>query len=85
MDHLLPPFLDEPEGLTIEEEQLFSTLGVGTKFHLSDRVALSLEARNSFFGMNDNSPLLTAAYRENGEEGRLHNWSAAAARLLPGR
>ncbi len=78
MDHLLPPALGDLESLTIEEEQLFGTLGVGTKFHLSDRVALSLEARNSFFGMNDNSPLLTAAYRENGEEGRLHNWSAAA-------
>ena len=79
MEHQRSSLEGESNPLAIEEEQLFGALGVGTKFHLSDRIALSLEARNSFFGMNDNSPLLTAAYRANGEEGRLHNWSAAAS------
>jgi hypothetical protein len=78
MDHLLPLSEEDSDSPTLKEEQLFGVLGIGTKFHLSDRMVLSLEARNSFFGMNNNSPLLSNSYSVE-ESGRLHNWSAAAS------
>ena len=78
MEHLLLLAEGESDALTLQEEQLFGALGLGTRLQLSDRVVLSLEAKNSFFGMNGASPLLSPSY--NGEEGdRLHNWSAAAS------
>src|SRR5690554_5606671 len=78
MEHKLPLAEGDIDALNLQEEQLFGALGIGTKFHLSDRMVLSLEAKNSFFGMNNNSPLLSNSY--SGEEsGRLHNWSAAAS------
>lgn len=79
MDHRYLSTEEESDLPAISEEQLFGRLGVGTKFHLSDRVALSLEARNSFFGMNDSSPLLDPLYNPADDGDRLHNWSAAAS------
>lgn len=78
MEHLLPLAEGDIDALNLQEEQLFGALGIGTKFHLSDRMVLSLEAKNSFFGMNGNSPILNPSYT--GKEGdRLHNWSAVAS------
>ena len=78
MEHLLPLADGENNTSSLLEEQLFGALGLGTRLQLSDRMVLSLEAKNSFFGMNGASPLLSPSYT--GEEGdRLHNWSAAAS------
>src|SRR5690554_2638188 len=78
MEHLLPLAEGDIDALNLQEEQLFGALAIGTKFHLSDRMVLSLEAKNSFFGMNGNSPILNPSYTGK-EGGRLHNWSAVAS------
>lgn len=64
----------------IKEEQIFGAIGLGTKFNLSDRIILSLEAKNTFFNVNDKSYYLKPDYdiSENGDK-RLGNWSAMAS------
>lgn len=78
MKYALPLVSGEKNPVTLKEEQLFGALGLGTKFYLSDRVSLSLEARNTFFGMDITSPMLSSEHKlkESGE--KLRNWSAAA-------
>lgn len=64
----------------MKEEQIFGALGLGTKFNLSDRVVLSLEAKNTFFNVNENSYYLSPDYDVEKEGSkRLGNWSAMAS------
>lgn len=64
----------------IKEEQIFGAIGIGTKFNLSDRVVLSLEAKNTFFNVNEQSYYLKPEYNiENDKDKRLGNWSATAS------
>ena len=68
------------EPLDIKEEQLFASVGLGTKFNLSDRMVLSLEAKHTMFNVNDKSYYLCAdCSMEPGETKRLGNWSAVAS------
>lgn len=59
-----------------EEEQLYAALGAGVKVRLTDRVGLSLEAKNYLFNLADGSH-----YRNpNASSGKvLNNWSAQAS------
>lgn len=73
--------IDDPEVMIdMKEEQLFGAIGLGTKFNLSDRTVLSLEAKNTFFNVNEKSYYLNPNYvfSEDGKN-RLHNWSAVAS------
>ena len=78
MKYALPQAGEGAEGEKLKEEQLFGALGVGTKFYLSDRASLSLEARNTFFGMDETSPMLKPEYVPEKTGEKLRNWSAAA-------
>lgn len=62
------------------DEKIFGAIGIGTKFNLSDRVVLSLEAKNTFYNVNDKYLLLNSEYNvsEDGSK-RLGNWSAMAS------
>lgn len=64
----------------IKDEKIFGAIGLGTKFNLSDRIVLSLEAKNTFFNVNDKSYFLKPDY-DISKEGskRLGNWSAMAS------
>lgn len=76
----IPSVEDPAVILDMKEEQLFGALGFGTKFNLSDRIVLSLEAKNTFFNVNEKSYYLNPEYvfSEDGKN-RLHNWSAVAS------
>lgn len=76
----IPTVEDPTVMLEMKEDQLFGALGLGTKFNLSDRIVLSLEAKNTFFNVNEKSYYLNPDYifSENGKD-RLHNWSAVAS------
>lgn len=64
----------------MKEEQIFGAVGIGTKFNLSDRIVLSLEAKNTFFNVNDKSYYLSPDYDiSEGDNKRLGNWSAMAS------
>lgn len=62
----------------LKEEQLFGTVGLGTKFNISDRIVLSLEAKNTFFNVNEQSYYLEPNFTP-GDNKRLYNWSALAS------
>ncbi len=63
----------------MKEEQLFGALGLGTKINLSDRLVLSLEAKNTFFNVNDQSYYLSPDFNPGDNNKRLYNWSAMAS------
>ncbi len=75
------PSVDDPlVPVDLKEEQLFGAVGLGTKFNLSDRIVLTLEAKNNFFNVSDKSYYLSPdyAFKENGND-RIHNWAAVAS------
>jgi hypothetical protein len=76
----LPSKKDPDTPFDVKEEQLFGALGLGAKFRLSDRLDFTLEAKNNFFNVNDESYYLSTDYvlKEDGEN-RLHNWAAIAS------
>ncbi len=76
----LPSKKDPDTPFDVKEEQLFGALGLGAKFRLSDRLDFTLEARNNFFNVSDESYYLSPDYvlKEDGEN-RLHNWAAVAS------
>lgn len=64
----------------MKEEQLFGALGLGTKFNLSNRIVLSLEAKNTFFNVDKQSYYLSPNFSfDNNKDKRLYNWSALAS------
>lgn len=63
----------------MKEEQLFAAVGLGTKINLSDRVVLSLEAKNTILNVNDKSYYLSPEYVMKESGNRLYNWSALAS------
>lgn len=65
--------------LEMKEEQLFGALGLGTKINLTDRVVLSLEAKNTFFNVNNKSYYLSPDFSPGDDNKRLYNWSAMAS------
>lgn len=76
----LPSKKDPDTPFDVKEEQLFGALGLGAKFRLSDRLDFTLEAKNNFFNVSDESYYLSPEYvlKEDGEN-RLHNWAAVAS------
>ncbi len=76
----LPSKEDPLALLDIKEEQLFGALGLGAKFRLSDRLDFTLEAKNNFFNVSDQSYYLNPNYvLKEDENNRLHNWAAVAS------
>lgn len=63
----------------VREEQLFVNLGVGAKFNLSRRVALSLEAKDMMFNANTDGLFAKFAGSDNKETKLTHNWGALAS------
>lgn len=65
-------------GLTqdYKEEQIYGAGGLGLKFNIGQRVALSLEGKDLMFNVNENNRFLTSA--ENGSK-LLHNWTGQAS------
>lgn len=59
------------------EKQLYLSAGAGVRFNLSQRVALSLEGRNTQFNMDKINYLLNPNVNE--EQKRWGNWSAIAS------
>lgn len=57
------------------EEQLFGVWGLGAKFNLTQRVTLGLEARNTFFNLDEDSHYRNT---ESPNEKTLQNWSLSA-------
>lgn len=55
-----------------KEEQIYGAGGVGLKFNLGQRVALSLEGKDLIFNVNENNRYLTSP--EKGGK-QLHNWT----------
>ncbi len=76
----IPSLVEPSSTLRLKEEQLFGALGLGTKFRLSDRLEFTLEGRNNFFNVSDQSYYLSPDYvlKEDGKN-RLHNWTAVAS------
>ena len=77
-------YLMEDEALLdpfkVKEEHIFASVGLGTKFNLSDRVVLSLEAKHTFFNVNDKSYYLSPDFTIGEDDSkRLGNWSAMAS------
>lgn len=62
-----------------KEEQIYASAGLGVKVHLSDRIVLALEGRNTMFNMNPNNQYLDPEVAKSGENKRLYNWSALAS------
>lgn len=63
----------------MKEEQLFGAVGLGTKFNITDRIVLSLEAKNTFFNVNEQSYYLQPDFVLADNNKRLYNWSALAS------
>ena len=65
-------------GLTqdYKEEQIYGAGGLGLKFNMGQRVALSLEGKDLMFNVNGNNRFLTDA--TNGSK-LLHNWTGQAS------
>lgn len=63
----------------LKEEQLFGSVGLGTKFNITDRMVLSLEAKNTFFNVNEQSYYLDPSFSPGDKNKRLYNWSALAS------
>ncbi len=79
-NYQLPSSGDPLALLDVKEEQLFGALGLGGKFRLSDRLDFTLEAKNNFFNVSDQSYYLSPDYvLKEGGNNRLHNWAAVAS------
>lgn len=63
-------------GADYKEEQIYGAGGVGLKFNLGQRVALSLEGKDIIFNVNENN-----RYLANSTSGgkQLHNWTGMAS------
>lgn len=59
-----------------KEEQIYGAGGLGVKFNLGQRVALSLEGRDLMFNVNPNNRFLASATDGNK---LLHNWTGQAS------
>ncbi len=62
----------------MKDEQLFASLGVGAKFNLSPRAALSIEAKNTMFNASKGSYLMRPEYDKSDGGNHLYNWTAGA-------
>lgn len=62
----------------MKDEQLFASLGVGAKFNLSPRAALSIEAKNTMFNASKGSYLMRPEYDKSNGGNHLYNWTAGA-------
>ncbi len=66
--------------LNLTENQIFGSLGLGTKFNLSNRVILSLEAKNTLFNANESSLYIRPDYDFGKNNTKLlNNWSGVAS------
>lgn len=79
LNYQLPSTADSNVMSDIKEEQLFGALGLGTKISLSDRIVLSLEAKNTFFNVDGQSYYLKPDYQLKEKNNRLYNWSVLAS------
>lgn len=61
----------------VKEKQIYVSLGAGLKLNLSDRMALSLEARNVRFNMDEDNSYFNPKVSD--KDARWGNWAALAS------
>lgn len=69
----------------LKDEQIYLSLGLGTKVNLSDRVVLNLEGKNTAYNLNKANVLYQEAGKSelekalgDSKDDRMYNWSVLA-------